>query len=287
MPGAGVYYRYGGVQMTRTHRLIAATMLPMFSLCLHASSQAPAQASPQASTPDGLQLLHKMQSALGGAEKIAAIQDYEETVVAQTWNNAGTPMGEVRKRTRWMRDPNLLRLDQRGPGATYVLFFDGGSGSGWEMLPDRKSADKFKTSGEAIELVGGELQFAKNYLSGFDINLWLADRNPVYTVTSPAQNVLRIAHDMTAVDLTLDAATLLPVKTASVSLADPDRPVPSELRIGAWTTIDGVRFPTLRANYHSGVKMAEETVQGTIRLNAGLSREALASKPADFAPEIP
>jgi len=45
------------------------------------------------------------------------------------------------------------------------------------------------------------------------INLWLADRNPVYTVTSPAPNVLRIAHEMTAVALTLDPAVLLPVKT--------------------------------------------------------------------------
>jgi hypothetical protein len=44
-------------------------------------SQSPAAAQ------DGLQLLHKMQNALGGSERIAAIHDYEESVQAQTWNN--------------------------------------------------------------------------------------------------------------------------------------------------------------------------------------------------------
>jgi hypothetical protein len=56
-----------------------------------------------------------MQAALGGADKLAAANDFEETVKAQIWNNAGTPTGEVWKRVRWMRSPNILRLDQYGP----------------------------------------------------------------------------------------------------------------------------------------------------------------------------
>jgi hypothetical protein len=82
-----------------------------------------------------------------------------------------------------MQNPNLLRLDQKGPRDTYVLYFDGGSGSGWEMLPGLKNADMFKTTGESIDLVGGELKFAKGYLSGFEFNMWLADRNSGYLVT--------------------------------------------------------------------------------------------------------
>jgi hypothetical protein len=185
-------------------RCAAFVILSGLVICLCGLAQAPIQPPPQTSSQDGLQLLHKMQAALGGAEKITAIHDYEETVRAQIWNNDGTPMGEVRKRTRWMRSPNLLRLDQIGPRDTYVLYFDGGSESGWEMLPDLKNTDKFKTTGEAIELVSGELNFAKSYLSGFTFNMWLADRIPDYTVTSPAPNVLRIGHDSTASDITLD-----------------------------------------------------------------------------------
>jgi hypothetical protein len=262
-------------------------MVPALLLfCAAQGAQSQTQTLPQKSTPEGLQLLHKMQTALGGAEKIAAIHDYEETVLARTWNPNGSPLGEVRKRTRWMRSPKLLRLDQIGPRDTYVLYFDGSSGSGWEMLPDLNNPDPLKTTGKSIELAGGELKFATNYLAGFQFNMWLADRMPGYTVTSPAPNVLRIEHDGDANDFTLDTATWLPAKTSGVSLANPDRPVQSEMRYEAWTEVAGVHFPTKRANYHSGVKLGEIT-DATIRVNIGLKPQELAAKPPDFAPDIP
>jgi len=227
-----------------------------------------------------------MQTALGGAEKIAAIHDYEETVLARTWNPDGSPLGEVRKRTRWMRSPNLLRLDQIGPRDTYVLYFDGSSSSGWEILPDLNNPDPLKTSGKPIELVGGELKFAKGYLSGFQFNMCLADRTQGYIVTSPASNVLRIEHDGNATDFTLNTATWLPHKTSGVSLANPDRPVQSEMRYEAWIQVAGVLFPTKRANYHNGVKLGEIT-NAAIQVNIGLKPQELSAKPADFAPDIP
>jgi hypothetical protein len=283
------------VQVSTTHTGDSITMMDSLRLrgfcilltLLYAAAAAQTPAPPQKSSQDGLTLLQKMQAALGGADKIAAIHDYEETVRATIWNNSGTAIGEVRKRTRWMQKPNLLRLDQRGPRDTYVLYFDGGSGSGWEMLPDLKNTDLFKTTGESIALVGGELKFAKSYLSGFEFNMWLADRLPGYVVTSPAPHVLRIEHDNTASDFTLDPVTWLPVKSAAVSLADPNRPVPAEMRYGGWTEVAGVRFATQRANYHNGVKLAEETAEEAIRVNVGLKPQDLASKPSTFAPDIP
>ncbi len=242
---------------------------------------------PRLSSPEGLALLHKMQAALGGADRLAGINDFEQTVKAQTWNNAGSATGEVWKRVRWMRNPNILRLDQYGPRDTYVLFLDGRTDSGWEMSPDERGADLYKTTGAAIPLSGGELRFAKNYLTGFDLTLWLADRNAGYIVTSPAANVLRISHDGAASDTTLDPATGLPWKSSSVSLADPNRPVPAEMRLEEWSVFDGIRFPIRRANYHSGAKLAEEVSQGPIRINRGLKLEDMAAKPADFAPVIP
>ena len=252
-------------------------------VCISASALT--QASPRTSTAEGLQLLRKMQTALGGAEKIAAIQDYEETVKAKTWNSDGSPLGDVRKRTRWMRNPNAVRLDQIGPRDTYVLYYDGNSGSGWEILPDLTNPDPLKTTEKAIALVGSELRFATNYLSGFQLNQWLADRKPGYTVTSPAPNVLRIERTGNATDFTLDPATWLPVKSAGVSLANPDRPVQFELHYEAWTTVAGIQFPTKRANYHNGLKLGEIT-DAAIRVNVGLILEQLAAKPPDFAPDI-
>src|SRR5262245_39950536 len=154
-----------------------------------ASENLPSQATPQRSTPEGLQLLHKLQDALGGAKQIAAVRDFEETILAQAWDSRGTSLGDVRKRSRWMRNPNVIRLDQLGPRGTYVLFLDGRTWSGWEILPDLKNPDPYRTTGTAIDLTGGELQFAKGYLSGFELNQWLADQLPGYAVTAPTGSV--------------------------------------------------------------------------------------------------
>ena len=263
----------------------AAISVVLASLSFRVLEGTRAQTLPQTSGREGLQLLKKMQTALGGAEKIAAIYDYEETVRAEARDSNGTRLGEVRKRTRWMRRPNLLRLDQIGRRGTYVLYFDARSESGWEILPDLSNPDPYRTSGKSTELAGGELKFASNYLWGFPLSMWLADRTTGYTVTSPKPNVLRIKHDDDATDFTLDPGTWRPLKTSGVSLANPDRPTSAEMRYEGWTEVAGVRFPTRRTNYHNGVKAGEIT-ETAIRVNVGLVAQKLATKPADFAPEI-
>jgi hypothetical protein len=256
--------------------LVLASLLPALSPDTLSSQ-------PSASSPEGLQLLHKMQDALGGAKRIAAVRDFEETIRAQAWDGNGGSLGEVRKRTRWVRTPNVIRLDQIGPRGTYILYFDGGTG--WEILPDLTGSDIYKTTGKAVALAGGELEFAKGYLSGFDLNVWLADQTRGFSVTSPRQNVVRIDHHGKATDFTLDPVSSLPVKSAGVSMSDPDHPVPAEMRYDAWKEISGVRFSTHRVNYHSGVKRGEATTEA-IHVNSGLRPQELASKPADFAPDI-
>ncbi len=263
---------------------VAALLLASFLRVL--AGQGWVTGAPPQSTRDGHRLLHELQEALGGAKHIAAVRDFEETIRAEAWDASGSSLGEVRKRTRWMRNPNVLRLDQIGPRGTYVLYFDGGTGSGWEILPDLRSRDRFRTTGVPVALAGGELEFARRYLSGFELDLWLADQLRGYTATSPRPHVLRIEHDSTATDLTLDPVTSLPLKSAGVSLADPDHPVPSDMHYDGWRVVSGVRFPMHRVNYHSGVKRGEVTT-GTIRVNTGLRRQELAAKPANSAPDIP
>src|SRR5262245_33374512 len=141
------------------------------SSVLAAASKSLSLQAPQ-STPEGLVLLQKLQNALGGAKRIAAVRDFEETIRAEAWDVSGASLGEVRKRTRWMRSPNVIRLDQIGPRGTYALYFDGGATAGWEILPDLTSTDRYKTTGKAVALADGELEFAKSYLSGFELDQW-------------------------------------------------------------------------------------------------------------------
>ena len=220
-----------------------------------------------------MDLFHRMQTALGGPEAISSIRDFEQTVRADAWDFSGRPMGVVRKRVRFVR-PTYLRVDQAGPGDTYVLYFDGVSG--WEILPD----------GTLTDLKSGELTFARNYLRGLDLNLWLADRDSYYVLGSPAPNVISIAGkdgSFPASDVTLDPATLLPVKQTGTSRADSGSPVSVETRFGEWEAVDGVKFPRVITKLRNGVKLAEITVEAT-KLNGGLKPHDLAIKPPDLKP---
>jgi hypothetical protein len=185
----------------------------------------------------------------------------------------GRPLGKVRKRTRWIR-PNHLRLDQVGPGDTYVLYFDGTGG--WEILPDKTVAN----------LEGGELKFAQNYRSGLNLNSWLADRDPSRVITSSGPDVIVVStkgDSSQRTELTLDPVTFLPVKETDISLSDPNHPVPSESRLEQWQAIDGVKFPQRITKFQSGRKLAEITLE-QIKLNGGIKAGDLAIKPPDLKP---
>lgn len=229
--------------------------------------------SSAASSQDALQLFHQMQTALGGADKIASIRDFEEGVRAQAWHNDGRSMGEVRKRTRWIR-PNILRVDQVGAEDTYVLYFDGTSG--WQISPDRPLA--------ALDADG--LKFARNYLVGILLNLWLADRDPNRVITSSGANIIVVAtkgDPSQKTEITLDRATFLPMRETAISFSDPSHPVSRETRLEQWRPIDGVKLPHLISKFQGDTKLAEITVE-QIKLNRGLKPADLAVKPRDQKP---
>lgn len=230
-----------------------------------------------ASSDDALTLFRKMQDALGGAERIAAIRDVEELVLAESWNGStGQSMGEVRKRTRWIR-PNHLRIDQVGPGSTYVLYFDGTSG--WEIRPGTQ---------QVVPLAAGELEFAREMLRGMRLNTWIADRDARYRITSPIPNVVRvsdgdIAHQL---DITVDAASSLPARIGFTTLSDPAHPMPGEDVFAEWETVQGIRFAHRWTVWRRGVRVAEAKDAHTI-VNGGLSAADLSARPADLRPVLP
>lgn len=247
----------------RLRRLFVPLTLASLLLCSPGFSQ------------DGLPLFRKMQDALGGADRIAAIRDFEQEVRAESWNgNTGQSMGEVRKRTRWIR-PNHVRVDQVGPGSTYVLYCDGTTG--WEILPGTQ---------QAVELTGGELEFAREYVRGFRLNTWLADRDSRYRLTSPSPNVVRISDgDIThQVDITLDTASL-PNRMRFTTLSDPAHPVTGEEVTTEWETVQGIRFPRSWTVFRSGIRVAEAKEARSF-VNRGLDLPDLTAKPPDSKPVL-
>lgn len=223
----------------------------------------------------GIDLFHKMQAAIGGADRIAAVHDFEQFERADTWFPDGRARGTVRKRVRFIR-PSNLRIDQVGPGDTYALYFDGKSG--WQITPEGKLTD----------LSASDIRFAQGYLNGLRLNAWLLDRDPdvVFTSDGPNQFAISTRQDPTHKEvITLDPSTFLEVKATGISLADPDHPVSSETQIKQWRAFDGIKFPVDTINIHSGKKLAEIFTED-IRLNRRLKQVDLAAKPADLKPAM-
>ena len=217
---------------------------------------------------DGTELLHRMQQALGGADKIASIRDLDELVHAQTWHEDGSKRGDVRKRTRWI-SPTCLRLDQvGGDNNTYVLYFDGSSG--WEIVPGKSGF---------VELSGDETKFAEHYLQHIDFKFWLADRDPQYLITSPLPNVVRITDKrdlQNTQDIALDPSSWLPIKQSSGN---------QETQFTEWGFAEGVRYPRVTTMITDGQKRATITVDW-IKLNGGLEKKELSGKPHDLKPNL-
>ena len=225
---------------------------------------------------DGIQLFHKMQTALGGSDKIAAIQDFDQCVRAESWNEDGKPHGEVYKRTRWIR-PNVLRLDQVGPGDSYALYFN--VVSGWEILPDKGF----------VELAGEELALARGYLGGIDSSFWLADRNSANIFTASSANVITISRrgDVSRrTEVTLDPVTFLPLKVASILLADASLPAATRTRqFEGWESFRGIKFPARIINFHGERKLADIHLQ-EIKLDGGIKSADLAVRPEGLSPNM-
>jgi hypothetical protein len=229
--------------------------------------------------PAAAQLLRRMQAALGGSDRLAAVTDIDQRVTADAWDDRGQHLGQIVKRIRWI-SPGHLRMDQVGPGNTFVLYFDGTDG--WEILPGGTAA---------IPLSGGELRFAQKQHRDFPLKLWLADRDAALSVTSPAANVLRISgrhnpDDSThRVDLTLDPQSALPLVERTLSLAIPNRPLLFETRLSDWMSVDQLRLPRRSEVFHNGARLAAITVV-SVRLNSGLSIGDLAAKPPNLTPVV-
>jgi hypothetical protein len=229
--------------------------------------------------PVAAQLLRRLQAALGGSERLAAVRDMEQHLSADTWDDRGRHLGRTVKRIRWIA-PGHLRMDQVGPGNTFVLYFDGVAG--WEILPGGKTA---------IPLSGGELRFAQKQHRDFPLKIWLADRDAAYDVTSPAPNVLRISgtqdldDPIHRIDLTLDPRSALPLTERTLSLAIPDRPSWFETRLSDWMSIDGLRLPRRTEVFSNGARLAAITVTA-VRVNSGLAIDDLAAKPSNLTPIV-
>ena len=208
-------------------------------------------------------MLQRLQQALGGADKLAAVKDleYHAEVEIQT---PGATMKV--KQTNSFLAPSTMRQDIELPFAKQSVYSNGASG--W--LATMQGARDL--SGPILKQVQGEI-FRQL------VALALSDRDASRTVNAAAAGKLDIStKDGESVQLTLDEKTGLPTTLAyKQSPAEGGKGV--EQQFADWRDAGGgVRLPFQWTVLQDGQKFATVTVED-YKVNSGLTEEVLSKKP--------
>jgi hypothetical protein len=211
----------------------------------------------------GKKLLQQAQQAVGGVDKLAAIQDVTEVVAL---NMASMPPDMKIKQTNLWVAPDSFRQESQLPFGRIVVYSDGKSG--WMSTPQG-----------VRPLPGPQLKQVREELFRNYFRLLLSDRDADRTVTSPEDGVVEIADkDGNSVKLYIDAKTGLPAKEI-YSAEQPGAPAGSMEEIFEdFQQAGDVKVPKKVTVNQNGKKFAELTIE-EFKLNSGIKPDDLSKKP--------
>jgi zinc protease len=217
-----------------------------------------AQADP-ASLEKGKALLQRVQQALGGADKLAAVRDiqYQANVEMQT---PGAVMKV--KQTNTFLAPASLRQDLELPFGKQSVYSDGTSGwmagfQGAQALPP-----------QAVKQARAEV-FRQIAL------IVLSDRDPDRTVNYAGSGMLEISSkNGESVRLEVDEKTGIPAKT---SYQEGGQGSISQI-FSDWRDVDGIRLPFAWTTMRDDKQFATVKIDN-YKINSGLTPEVLSKKP--------
>ena len=244
---------------------LATLGLPVSSidLTIPEPKQEPAHRADAASAEKGKGLLARVQQAVGGADKLAAVKDVVETAEFHVDPAAG---GATMKRIeRWVA-PSYFREDTQLPFGTITLYTDGKTG--WMASPQGSGP-----------LGPAQLKPARDKLVRLYFPLLLSDRLPGRTVNWIAEGTLEISSgEGDAVKLFIDGKTGLPAKVqyASPQMGGPAATI--DETFDGFEEVDGIKVPNKMTIRQNGHKYADVIVQ-SLKINSGLKPEDLNKKP--------
>jgi hypothetical protein len=235
--------------------------------------QQAAKASPE-SLAKGKALLERVQQAMGGADKLAAIKDLQFHADMEIY----TPGATMKvKQTDSFIEPSTVRQDNELPFLKQSVYSDGKTGwlSGMRGVQTLSPPVLKQIQGEAFRQLA---------------SLVLSDRDPDRTVNLAGGGVIDIStKDGESVRITVDEKTGLPAKLGyQQSQAEGGTAV--EKNFSDWRDVDGIRLPFQWSVMQGDKKFAGATVQD-YKINSGLTAETLGKRPAPqpppFAPRPP
>jgi zinc protease len=212
----------------------------------------------------GKQLLERVQQAVGGTDKLAAVKDMVEVAAFHLDPSArGTDM----KRTDQWLAPSYFREDTQLPFGKISLYADGKTG--WMANPQGSSP-----------LPPEQMKPVRNKLLKLYFAMLLSDRLPGRTVTPAADGALDISDEQgDTVRLFIDQKTGLPAKVQYKTPAMGDQP-PSTIdeTFDGFEEVNGIKAPNHLTIVQNGHKYAEVTIE-SLKINTGLKPEELNKKP--------
>jgi zinc protease len=224
--------------------------------------KAPATKSDSASLGQGRSLLQKAQQAAGGADKLAGVKDFTQSIEAVL----NTPQGSMKaQQTNQWVSSGVLRQTQQLPFGKVQAYYDGKTN--WLASPQG-----------VMEMPPPVLRQMQGEKMRSFFELMLADRKPELTVNAVGDNAVEIASKQgESVRVDFDASSGLPAKYSyqSMGMQGPTAVVSS---LSDWREVNGIRLPHKVVIEQGGQKFAEATISEW-KLNSGLTVEELSKKP--------
>jgi zinc protease len=246
---------------------LATLGLPISSIDLTIPAAQPAARvtapAPPASQEKREALLARVQKAVGGADKLAAVKDMVE--VAEYRVDAAMGGATMKRTDQWVA-PSYFREDTQLPGGTIVVYAD--EKSGWMSGPQGSGP-----------LPAAQWKAVREKLLRLYFPMLLSDRLRGRQVTWGGEDILDISDGSgNGVRLFVDPKTSLPAKVtyASPQMGAPEATV--EESYERFEEVSGVKVPQHITITQNGRKFADVTVK-SLQVNTGLKPDALNKKP--------
>jgi zinc protease len=248
---------------------LATLGLPISSIDLTIPEAKPpeskADAAPKAAAGDpakGKQLLERVQQAVGGADKLAAVKDMLE--VAEFHVDKSMGGATMRRVDRWLA-PSYFREDTTLPFGTVSIYGDGKTG--WMSSPQGQAP-----------LPPAQLKPVQDKLLRLFVLMMLSDRLPGRTVNWIADGTLEIADGQgSTARLFIDENTGMPAKVEYSSPGMKGAASTIDETYDAFEEVDGIKLPKRLTILQNGHKYADVVVE-SVKLNSGLKAEDLSKK---------
>ncbi len=210
-----------------------------------------------------VKLLQRAQQAMGGAEKLSAVQDVTQTMDSMLASTMG-PL-KAKQVSRFVT-PNHLRTENESKIANTIIYTNGKSGwvvnnKSWLPMPD-----------EVLTKAKGEL-FRRLP------TLLLSDRDASRTVKAVGDNAVEITtKDRLKVRIEFDPSSGLPVRHFYTEPVSYSRSRKVTAIFSDWREVDGIKLPYKFVHQEDGSDFFEAIVS-EYTINSGMTAEQVSKRP--------